>query len=104
MAQQQRGLERKLELVQGMGGKCSLCGYSENLAASHFHHKDPTKKEFALDLRAISNRKIDAVQVEVDKCILLCANCHAEYHNPRLKLSDLLKQILKVDSNKQNGE
>src|SRR5690349_19728298 len=77
-AQQERGLQRKLELVQMKGGRCSKCGYSKNLAAFHFHHKDPAEKEFALDLRAMSNRTMEAVQMEADKCIILCANCHAE--------------------------
>ena len=93
-AQQERGLQRKLEMVQAMGGKCSKCGYAENLAAFHFHHVDPPQKGFALDLRAISNRTMDAVQVEADKCVILCANCHAELHNPRLNMVDLLRRVM----------
>lgn len=94
-AQQERGVHRKIEIVRNMGGKCSRCGYSGNLSAFHFHHLDPSKKNFRLDLRAISNRKIEAVQLEVDKCILLCANCHAETHNPRLNMGALLKKFAK---------
>jgi len=95
LAQQESGLQRKIEIVLNMGGRCSRCGYADNLSAFHFHHLDPSKKGFRLDLRAISNRKIDAVLREVDKCILLCANCHAEHHNPRLGMPDLLKKYKK---------
>lgn len=95
LLQQERGLKRKIEIVESLGGKCSRCGYADNLAAFHFHHRDPKVKSFRLDLRAISNRKIEAVLLEVDKCILLCANCHAEYHNPRLNMKELRKRIAK---------
>lgn len=87
-AQKKRGLKRKLELVKSFGGKCSLCGYSANLAALAFHHLGG--KEFQLDARALSNRKIDIIMQEAAKCKLLCHNCHAEVHNPGLDLAKLL--------------
>lgn len=97
-AQQERGVQRKLEIIQSMGGKCSRCGYADNLAAFHFHHVDPSQKGFRLDLRAISNRTIDAVLLEVDKCILLCADCHAETHNPHLSMNAILEKFAKRQS------
>jgi len=87
-AQKKRGLERKLFLVKKLGGKCSVCGYATNLAGLAFHHL--SGKEFQLDMRALSNRKLDSVLNEFDKCILLCHNCHAETHNPSLDLAKLL--------------
>ena len=81
-AQQRRGKKRKLLLIEEKGGKCLQCGYSRNHAALDFHHIDPSTKEFALDLRALSNRKWQKVLVEAEKCILLCSNCHAEVHHP----------------------
>ncbi len=89
-AQKRRGLARKLELVKSAGGCCSICGYHSNLAALVFHHKDSDEKDFKLDMRSLSNRKMDPVLVEIDKCILVCANCHAELHNPHLNLDLLL--------------
>jgi len=88
-AQKRRGLLRKLQLVRQKGGCCSICGYRKNLAALVFHHTDSTTKDFKLDMRSLSNRTIDAVMLETDKCILVCANCHAELHNAELDL-DLL--------------
>ena len=89
-AQKRRGLARKLELIQAGGGRCSICGYDNNLAALVFHHTDSAKKDFKLDMRSLSNRKFEPVLSEISKCILVCANCHAELHNPRLNLDDLL--------------
>lgn len=88
-AQKSRGLSRKLELVTALGGTCAICGYNKNLAALTFHHTDPTMKSFKLDMRTLSNRTYQAVLAEIDKCILVCHNCHAELHHPHLNL-DLL--------------
>ena len=53
-----RALKRKLQLVEMLGGQCSLCGYDRNLSALHFHHKDSTQKNFKLGLRILSNKKV----------------------------------------------
>ncbi len=87
-AQKKRGLERKIYLVTKLGGKCSNCGYAVNIAGLAFHHVGG--KKFQLDARSLSNRKIDPILEEVEKCILLCHNCHAETHNPDLDLVKLL--------------
>ena len=85
-AQQQRGMHRKRALVARCGGRCTRCGYDRNLAALGWHHRVPALKGFELDLRSLSNRSEAAIEVEIAKCILLCANCHAEEHFPRLAL------------------
>jgi hypothetical protein len=87
-AQKKRGLERKLRFVKKLGGECSKCGYATNLAALAFHNVNG--KEFQLDVRALSNRKIEPILEEIAKCILLCNNCHAETHYPSLDLAKLL--------------
>ena len=86
-AQKKRGLERKLHFLQQLGGKCSICGYATNLAALSFHHLGG--KEFKLDARSLSNRKLAPILNEVAKCELVCHNCHAEIHNPSLDLAKL---------------
>lgn len=53
------------------------CGYSKCIEALEFHHLDPTEKEFEISDR----RSWEALTAELDKCILLCANCHREYHS-----------------------
>ena len=81
-AQQKRGHLRKIYLCSLLGGCCSVCGYDKNYAALEFHHIDPTQKEFALDLRKLSNSTMDKCLTEAKKCKLLCSNCHAEHHYP----------------------
>lgn len=87
LRQQDRGLRRKRALVEASGGGCVRCGYRRNLAALAWHHCEPSRKRFQLDLRNISNRSADEIRSEVEKCILVCANCHAEIHSPQLALT-----------------
>jgi transposase len=64
-------------LVEEAGGKCALCGYARHPAALQFHHLDPSTKSFGLGVRGIT-RAIGKLREEASKCVLLCANCHAE--------------------------
>lgn len=64
-------------LVQEAGGVCILCGYGRCVAALQFHHVDPATKRFGLGSRGLA-QAIDTLREEVKKCVLLCANCHAE--------------------------
>ena len=85
-AQQERGRKRKLELIKLKGNQCEICGYNNNYSALEFHHGKPLDKSFQLDLRSLSNRKWEVILNELEKCQLLCSNCHAEHHNPDCKL------------------
>jgi hypothetical protein len=65
-------------------GKCSICGYNKCQEAIEFHHTDPTKKEMnisQLTYKAFTADNIYELLGEVDKCVVLCANCHREIHN-----------------------
>lgn len=87
-SQQARGIRRKKELVIEAGGRCTHCGYRKNLAALTWHHLNPSSKCFNLDIRALSNRSEADIRMELVKCVLLCANCHAEVHFPALEMPD----------------
>lgn len=69
----------KEKLVEYKGGKCEICGYDKCINALDFHHLNPEEKEFALNT-ANYNKSFDLLKKEVDKCILVCANCHREIH------------------------
>ncbi len=67
----------KAQLVREAGGSCRLSGYSRTLSALQFHHLDPAAKEFNVSQAGVW-RSVEAARVEAGKCVLLCANCHAE--------------------------
>ena len=67
----------KAELIALAGGACKLCGYDRLPSALHFHHVDPDTKLFALAERGFTYALAKAHD-EAAKCVLLCANCHAE--------------------------
>ena len=67
-------------LIAYKGGKCEVCGYDRCIDALEFHHTDPLSKDFGISEKGYT-RSFKANKKEVDKCILVCANCHREIHN-----------------------
>jgi protein-arginine kinase activator protein McsA len=78
----QSSLRRKAYIVRKLGGKCSVCGYDKNTSALEFHHIDPTKKKFMVNAKTLSDKTLTEIDNELEKCKLLCRNCHAETHHP----------------------
>lgn len=74
----------KRKMIEYKGGRCQLktCstpgGYARERGAMHFHHIDPKTKSFAIGGNHC--RKWETLKKELDKCILVCANCHSEIH------------------------
>jgi transposase len=64
-------------LVAEAGGCCQLCGYRRYIGALQFHHIDPASKAFHVSREGVS-RSLEKARAEARKCMLLCANCHAE--------------------------
>jgi Homeodomain-like domain len=67
----------KALLVEAGGGCCAICAYDRTPGALQFHHVEPGEKSFAIAHRGVS-RSLAAALREAEKCVLLCANCHAE--------------------------
>lgn len=68
----------KRRAIDYKGGSCSRCGYNKCPDSLVFHHLDPKGKDFTMAGGwALS---WDRLEDELDKCILLCANCHGEVH------------------------
>lgn len=61
-------------------GKCEKCGYNKSTRALTFHHIREEDKKFSLDSRNILSQKWENILKELDKCQLLCFNCHMEHH------------------------
>lgn len=75
--QKKRRKALKGELVAARGGRCFDCGHAGILASLDFHHRDPAEKEFAISHFGGAYRRLVA---EVEKCDLVCANCHRIRH------------------------
>lgn len=68
----------KQTCVDYKGGKCEICGYCKYIGALDFHHLDPKEKDFAISSRV--SMKLENIKKELDKCVMLCSNCHRETH------------------------
>ncbi len=73
---------RKIRAVNYLGGKCP-CG-EEHPSALQFHHRDPSTKLFNITTKHLGSPKLypwdTVIAPELDKCDLLCANCHFKEH------------------------
>jgi Homeodomain-like domain len=84
VAERRRKLKRIL--VAEAGGRCRMCGYDRCVGALQFHHLDPQEKSFALSAQGVTHG-LDKAREEARKCVLLCANCHAEVESGYLLLT-----------------
>lgn len=84
--------ELKKYAVKIKGGCCVLCGYSKCLAALHFHHFDSFLKKIQIS----SCSTLEELEEELDKCVILCSNCHAEVHQGLVSIEYLIELNEKV--------
>ena len=76
---QERRVKHKLKAIEYLGGKCSNCGIvSEHRGIYDFHHLDKSEKES--DPGSLMHYSWKRIAKELDKCVLLCANCHRIEH------------------------
>jgi hypothetical protein len=68
--------------VEYKGGRCEQCGYNRCIDALEFHHANSSGKDFSISEKGYT-RSWSKVKEELDKCMLLCANCHRELHAQR---------------------
>lgn len=69
--------ENMKKATEYKGGKCQLCGYNKCQRALTFHHLDPSQKSFEINERQATKSWAN-LKAELDKCVLLCFNCHME--------------------------
>ena len=75
----------KAQALDYKGGKCAICGYDKCSSALEFHHIDPKQKDFGIGEKGYT-RSWEKVKHELDKCILICSNCHHEVHAGQVQL------------------
>jgi hypothetical protein len=67
----------KVKAVEYKGGECERCGYNKSTWALDLHHLDPSQKDFSI---SGGTKSFEKIKKELDKCILVCRNCHSEIH------------------------
>jgi len=82
----------KQKAVDYKGGSCINCGYSKCITALEFHHIEPDGKDFSISQKG-HTRSWDIIKVELDKCILVCANCHREIHDSSINKPKVIERI-----------
>lgn len=83
---QERQRNIKKQSVEFKGGKCKICEYDKCIGALDFHHLNKNEKEFGISTRG--GLTFEKLKNELDKCILLCKNCHSELHAGLISLTD----------------
>lgn len=73
-----RWTQRKKDAVKAKGGKCFDCEKVFPYYVYDFHHLNPEAKEFDWNkMKLVSKAKLE---IELEKCVLLCSNCHRTRH------------------------
>lgn len=105
MADKRRYADRREDLIKAVakrrrkvkamaiaykGGNCQICGYSKFQGALDLHHLNPKDKNFGIADKGYT-RSWESVKAELDKCILVCANCHREIEAGIAQLPEVIR-------------
>jgi hypothetical protein len=89
---------KKIFAVEQFGGKCQICGYNKCVDALEFHHIDE-KLKLENPTYVIMRWAWVRAKSELEKCILVCANCHREIHHKKCnsELINLIKPWVDIE-------
>lgn len=59
---------------------CYICKYNKFASSLVFHHINPSEKTKEISVMVVEMKKIEAIREEMDKCVVLCCNCHTALH------------------------
>lgn len=86
-------LSMKSKILESMGSSCQICGYDRCPQAFDFHHVNPDEKEYQISRLLSHPKKLETVLDELEKCILLCSNCHRELHSGLVSIPENYKKL-----------
>lgn len=75
-----QSFDTKVECVAYLGGVCTACGREGHPVVMQFHHRNPENKLFTIASKLSNGWNLDRLKDELDKCDLVCANCHQYIH------------------------
>ena len=76
-SRQRRAMRREYIAAKKLELGCCECGYKEHHAALHFDHIDRDTKHKEVSKLASEGASFEAIDAEIDKCRVICANCHS---------------------------
>lgn len=79
--------DNKRHWIDQMGGACQNCGENRFISALDFHHVDGDEKDANPSLFIARRSRWEEAAKELDKCCLLCSNCHRALHGGELSLN-----------------
>lgn len=83
----------KSRLIRAFGGQCGICGYKKCDEALEFHHLNPEEKETTWSSFRGSIKGWETILIEIRKCVLLCSNCHKEYHAGKIEIPENIPRL-----------
>lgn len=69
---------KKKEWLDALKVKCARCPET-HVSCLEFHHRNPAEKDFLLSV-GVAKFSLEKLQAEVEKCDVICANCHRKLH------------------------
>ena len=78
--QSKRRDKLRKEFTDYLGGCCSKCGYDKCVDALDFHHLDGNDKDYLVSQMQYSTYSKERIIKEMEKCVILCSNCHRDLH------------------------
>jgi len=83
-AAKRRAAAKKIPAIKGLVAErksagCLCCPETE-LACLDFHHLNPAEKSFQITPYQLVHKSLESISAEIDKCVVLCANCHRKFH------------------------
>lgn len=82
--QRQDRIKRKQKFIDDLGGSCQNCGFNKHISCLQFHHV--SFKSFEPHKIIFGKLDLEKINKEIDKCCLLCSNCHDAYHGGELDI------------------
>lgn len=84
--------KKKKEYINSFKSECKKCGENRQYVLD-FHHLNSEEKDFTIG--QFRKGSFSILKEEIEKCVVLCSNCHREYHFLNKEIGLTLEDYLK---------